>query len=379
MAQDKRHIITGFVLFLAAVGLSLLSGVRFMKMRGEEHIYPSEHLSSKKRLCSYFQDLEGTAGDTDVFVYKGEEEGGNLLILGGTHPNEPAGFITAFILVENIRVLRGKVVIVPRANSSGFSHNDPQEASPQHFALETSGGPRLFRSGSRLTNPVHQWPDPVLYINPAGQKLSGNETRNLNRCYPGKEKGNLTEKIAHGIMELIREEEIHLGIDLHEAAPEYPVINAIVFNENSAELAALSQMELQLEGYELRLEASPPNLRGLSHREWGEVAGVQAILLETTSASQGRLKGKTSASLITEGKDKNYTKAAKLGHLFVPYPEEGIPLRTRVARHLASIKVFVKSLTELNPERSIDIAHLPPPFDVEKLGIGAFLKPPKGR
>jgi hypothetical protein len=179
-------------------------------------------------------------------------------------------------------------------------------------------------------------------------------------------------------MELIREERIHLGIDLHEAAPEYPVINAIVFHENSAELAALSQMELQLEGYELRLEASPPNLRGLSHREWGDAAGIQAILLETTNASHGRLKGKTSPSLIVDGKDKNYAKAAKLGHLFVPYPEEGIPLRVRVARHLASIKVLLKSFGELNRERELVIDHLPLPSQVEKLGIGAFLKPANG-
>jgi len=378
MIHIKSHIVSGLLLFLVSVGLSLLSAIQFMRMHREEFISPSEDLSSKKRLSSYFSGLKDTPGDTDVFVYQGQKEGGNLLVLGGTHPNEPAGFITAVLLVENIKVLRGKVIIIPRANNSGFTHSDPQEASPQYFALDTPRGPRLFRYGSRLTNPVHQWPDPALYLNPSGQKLSGTEIRNLNRCYPGKKEGNLTERIAFGIMELIRKEEIHLGIDLHEAAPEYPVINAIVFHENSAELAALSQMELQLEGYELRLEASPPNLRGLSHREWGDAAGIQAILLETTNASHGRLKGKTSPSLIVEGKDKNYAKAAKLGRLFVPYPEEGVALRIRVARHLASLRALLKSLDDIAPEKGLDIDQLPSSSQVERLGIGAFLKPPKG-
>ncbi len=377
MTHFRRHFLSGLLLFLGSICLSLFSGFQFLKIHEKEPIYPSKSLSSKKMLSSYFPGLNGTPGDTDVYIYQGQEEGGHLLVLGGTHPNEPAGFITAVLLAENIKVQRGKVIIVPRANNSGFTHNDPQEASPQYFVLETSGGQRFFRYGSRLTNPVHQWPDPALYMNPSGQKLSGTEIRNLNRCYPGKESGYLTERIAYGIIELIKKERIHLGIDLHEAAPEYPVINAIVFHENSAELAALSQMELQVEGYDLRLEASPPNLRGLSHREWGDSAGIQAILLETTNASHGRLKGKTSPALIVDGKDKNYAKAAKLGHLFVPYGEEGIPLRVRVARHLASLKALLKSLAELHPERDLDIDYLPLPSQVEKLGIGAFLKPSK--
>ncbi len=378
MISFDRHFISGILLFLGAICLSFLSGTQFMRMHEEESIYPSEFLSSQKRLSSYFPGLKNTPGDTDVYIFQGMKEGGNLLILGGTHPNEPAGFITAVLLVENINVQRGKVIIVPRANNSGFTHNDPQEASSQFFGIDTPNGPRAFRFGSRLTNPVHQWPDPALYLNPSGQKLSGTEIRNLNRCYPGKEKGYLTEKIAYGIIELIKKENIHLGIDLHEAAPEYPVINAIVFHENSAELAALAQMELQLEGYELRLEASPPNLRGLSHREWGDTAGIQAILLETANASHGRLKGKTSPSLIVDGKDKNYAKAAKLGRLFVPYAEEGIALRVRVARHLASISALLKSLAELSPKKGLDIDHLPLPSQVETSGLGAFLKPPKG-
>lgn len=374
MKPFKKNTISGLLLFLLTLIICFFSGLRFLSMHQKEAIFPSPSLSSQKMLSDYFLKLKDTSGDTEVFLFQGKEQGGNLLILGGTHPNEPAGFVTAVLLIENIQVKRGKVVIIPRANSSGFSHSDPQEGNPQRFFLEARSGRRWFRLGSRLTNPIHQWPDPTTYRNPAGQNLTGSEIRNLNRCYPGRKKGYLTEKVAYAIMELIKEEKIDFGLDLHESAPEYPVINAIVFHENSAELAALAQMELQVEGLELRLEASPANLRGLSHREWGDHAGIKAILLETPNASHGRLKGKTSPSLIVDGKDKNYTKAARLGWLFVPYPEEGIPLKLRVARHLGAVEALLKSFAEPEPQKTIEIKNIPSWLEVKEKGFSSFLR-----
>ena len=365
-----------FFLLLTGI-LCFFSGQSFLAMHRAEPIYPSAGLSSKRMLSDYLPALKNTRGDTEVYVFEGREKGGNLLVVGGTHPNEPAGLVTSVLLAENISVKRGTVFIIPRANNSGFSHSDPQEGNPQRFSVPTPSGPRLFRLGSRLTNPIDQWPDPTIYINPAGQKLSGNEVRNLNRCYPGREKGYLTEKIARGIMGLIKQEGIDLGIDLHESAPEYPVINAIVFHENSAELAALAVLELQGEGFEIRLEASPVNLRGLSHREWGDDAHIMAVLLETPNASHGRLKGRPSSDLIVEGKDKFYVKAARLGWLFVPFGEQGIPLRERVARHLAAVEALLSSLKEIRPDKALQVQAIPPWADVQKKGVGPFLHPPE--
>lgn len=375
MRNIKGNFVSALLL-LFAIAICFLSALKFLSMQKKEAIFPSRGLTSRKMLSSYFPGLKKTWGDTDVYLYEGQEKGGNLLILGGAHANEPAGFITAVLLIENIQVSTGKIIIVPRANNSGFTHSQPQEGNPQRYSLESPWGRRHFRHGSRLTNPVHQWPDPSIYINPAGQKLSGADSRNLNRCYPGRKTGSLTEKIASGIMELIKKEKIDLALDLHEAAPEYPVINAIVFHENSADLAALALMELQIEGFEFRLEASPINLRGLSHREWGDHAQIMAILLESANASHGRLKGKTSPALIVEGKDKNYTKAAKLGRLFVPYDEDGIPLKLRVARHLAAVKSILSNLEELYPEKRIEIRNMPSSSELKKVGIGPFLNPP---
>ncbi|MGQ9472020.1 MAG: succinylglutamate desuccinylase [Candidatus Aminicenantales bacterium] len=359
----------GLISFIVA----FISGRQFVKMRLPEPVYPSPALTSQRKLSDYFPRLAATAGDTEVYIFQGAKPGGNILIVGGTHPNEPGGFLTAVVLVETVSVAQGKLVIIPRANASAFTHSDPQEGSPQRFFIPTARGKRWFRLGSRLTNPVDQWPDPAIYINPSGQKLSGSEVRNLNRCYPGRPNGLLTEQIAFGIMEVIRQEKIDLGVDVHEAAPEYPVINALVFHENSSELAALVAMAMETQGFNLRLEASPPRLRGLSHREWGDFGGIMAVLLETANASHGRLKGKPSPELVVEGTDKFYPRAARLGRLFVPYPEQGIPLKERVARHLAAISSLMESFSELFPEKRIYVMGIPQPEEVKQQGLGAFL------
>ena len=76
---------------------------------------------------------------------------------------------------------------MPRANASGFTHNLGQEAHPQTFDdRDAAAGRGRFSYGARVTNPVHQWPDPQVYMHAgSGQALSGSETRNLNRAYPG--------------------------------------------------------------------------------------------------------------------------------------------------------------------------------------------------
>ena len=377
MLKIKRHLFFGSVFLLGAMAIGYFSGQNFRSMHKDDNIYPSRGLTENKMLSEYFPKLKKTPGDTPVFIFQGEQPGSSILILGGAHPNEPAGTIAAVLLVENIEVEAGKVIIIPWANRSGFTHNDPFEGSPQRYSIKTQNGQRWFKYGSRLTNPIHQWPDPTVYINPSGQKLAGTECRNLNRSYPGRRNGNLTEKIAFGIMEVLRSENIDLALDLHEAAPEYPVINAIVFHENSAEIASVAFMELQLANFEFRLEASPPKLRGLSHREWGDFALVKAVLLETANVSHGRLKGKPSASLITEGRDKNYVKAGKLGRLFVPFKEEGIPLKLRVARHLVSIEALISALQEEDPAKILAFHGVPPVERVKIEGIGLFLSSQK--
>lgn len=133
--------------------------------------------------------------------------------------------------------------------------------------------------GSRASNPVDQWPDPDVYVHAAsGQQLSGSETRNINRAYPGRPDGNPTEQAAYAIAELIRAEDINETFDLHEASPEYPVINATVSHEKGMSLAAAGMMELTLGGIQMSL---------------GAVSGQSA---RTDPQGTGRLYGYDSAA-----------------------------------------------------------------------------------
>lgn len=345
----------------------------FTKMNTPEIIKKGPGVSQIKMLSDYFAGLKGTAGDTEVYILDSGKPGGTVMILGGTHPNEPAGYVGAIVLIENALPESGRMIVIPRANASGFTHTDYMEGSPQEFVLQTASGERHFRYGSRATNPIHQWPDPDVYVHAgSGQKLSGSETRNLNRAYPGRKDGNLTEKIAYGIVQLINSEKVNMTIDYHEASPEYPVINATVAHERAMDIAAEAVMNLQLEGIQMGLEPSPQKLHGLSHRELGDATDTLAILMETSNSAQGRLRGATSAELVITGKDKMYVQAAKLGRLFVPTDEKGHPISERVARHIAATSELIKVYNEQNPGAKILLDNVPVYAEMVA-GIGKYL------
>lgn len=367
---------TATIFLIISLICCFVSGKAFSAMKEEEPIIPGPGVTDEKMLSEYFSPLKGTNGDTKIYVLEGEEPGGKVLVLGGTHPNEPSGYMSAITLIENAQIKKGTMYIIPRSNNSAFTHNDPQEGSPQRFTIKTPHGERWFRYGSRATSPLDQWPDPDVYIHASsGQRLSGSETRNINRAYPGRPDGTFTEKVCYAIAELIRNEEIDMTIDLHEASPEYPVINATVAHERAMSVASKAVIQLQLKGIQMNLEPSPENFHGLTHRELGDYTDTLAILMETANAAQGRLRGKTDEDLVLTGKDKEYVKAAKLGRLFVPYDENGHPLEERVGRHISGIVELVKAYSEENPNRGIVIENFPSYNELLKKGLGEFLNP----
>ncbi len=375
----QRWSPTGAVLLLCAVTVALLAAPAFTRMRRPDLIVPGPGVSRVTALSAYLPALTGTPGDTAVYVVEGRRPGGTVLVLGGTHGDEPAGYIAAVILVERARVDRGRLIVVPRANESGFTHNVPQEGHPQQFAVDTPGGPRRFTFGARATNPVHQWPDPQVYTLASGQTLSGSETRNLNRAYPGRADGTLTERVAFAITTLIRTERVDLALDLHEASPEYPVVNTIVAHQRATDLAALANLGMQSAGVDIGLEASPETLRGLSHREWGDTTPALAVLMETTNPAEGRLRGPTNAGLVVEGRDRFYVLAAERRRLSVPFDDKGWPLATRVGRHLTGVTAFVDALGQLSPASAVELSDVPTYDAIVRQGLGAFLASPGAR
>lgn len=357
---------------------AFIAGKSYSAMHEQLPIVPGPGVTEEKMLSDYFPKLKGTNGDTPVYIFEGEKPGGKMLVLGGTHPNEPASNMAANLLIENVTMEAGTLFVIPRANNSAFTHNDAQEGSPQTYTINTPSGDRLFRYGSRATNPIDQWPDPDVYIHAAsGQQLSGSETRNLNRGYPGRVDGTFTEQVCYGITDLIRQEDIDMSFDLHEASPEYPVINAIVAHERAMGLSSQVAINLQLQGIQIGLEPSPTNLRGLTHREWGEYTDTIAILMETANPSQGRLRGKTDEALVLTGKDDGYVKAAELGRLFVPFDETGHPLEERVGRHLIALNEFAKCYSQEYEDLPIIMENVPGYDELLSQGIGNFLNPIK--
>ncbi len=356
----KKHYLTGTLCLAIAIVVMVFSSINFLSLKDLGEIVPGPSVKEVRMLSDYFDGIKDTNMDTEIYVLEGTKPGGKVLILGGTHCNEPSGYLSAITFIENAVVHEGTVYVIPYTNHSGMTHNDAQEASPQFFHIPTENGVRTFRYGSRASNPIDQWPDPDVYVHAAsGQQLSGSETRNINRAYPGRPDGTLTEQAAFAIAELIRNEEVNLTYDLHEASPEYPVINATVSHEKGMSVAAEGVMELQFSGIQMALEPSPSNLHGLTHRELGDYTDTIPLLMETANASQGRLRGATNEALVLTGIDKFYVKSQKLGFLYVPYDESGHPIEERVGRHLQGIIEYTKAYSGQYADKPVTFSNVP--------------------
>ena len=125
--------------------------------------------------------MEGTRYQTPIFQFQGESDGPTVLIIGGTHGNEPAGFEAAHRLLPWLAsktLMRGTLFCIPEANKVADQRN---------------------RRRIRVPLGVNE------------------EMGNLNRVYPGNSFGLPMERAAQQITELIREHGINLLIDLHES------------------------------------------------------------------------------------------------------------------------------------------------------------------
>ena len=341
-----------------AVSIAIMIGTSFNFLAARELPMPMEGPTKPEihMLSEWNPNLKDTNGDTPVYILNGKEPGGSALILGGTHPNEPSGYMGAFTFIETAVIEKGTVYVIPYTNHSAATHNDPGEGNIQYFTINTKSGERTFRFGSRATNPIDQWPDPDVYVhNPSGQQMSGSETRNINRAYPGVPDGNLTERMAYGVAALIRDKDIDITFDLHEASPEYPVINATVAHQDAMTLASEGCINLLMGGIEMSLEQSPTNMHGLTHRELGDYTDTMAILMETANASQGRLRGASGEAQAIGGLDKFYVIEEKLDMLAVPFDESGHPIEERVGRHLQGVYEYIAAFNNVEAEAGEEI------------------------
>jgi predicted deacylase len=271
--MSGRLLAQKFVVIALGILLLATSGASFYKSRRlKEPVVLGPGVTAVKPLSTWFEPLRGTANDCNIYFLDGQEPGATMLVLGGSHPEEPAGRLVTWILAENAVVRKGRLIVVLSTNRSATTVTRLGGAYPPDFSIATDFGSRTFRMGDRWTNPLDQWPDPEVYFHyPSGQQLAYVDIRNVNRVWPGRANGTLTEQTAYALMEMIRREKVDIELDLHEAELQYPVISTIVTHQRGQDMATMVSMTLtDMEGFKIGTEFSPRTLHGLSHREIGD-------------------------------------------------------------------------------------------------------------
>ena len=72
----------------------------------------SDAFTRRVPLSAWNASLAGTMMDTWVYVFDSGVPGGSVLLLGGTHPYEPASPMTAYVAMENLAVTKGRVFVI---------------------------------------------------------------------------------------------------------------------------------------------------------------------------------------------------------------------------------------------------------------------------
>lgn len=379
----KKQLLGNIAVFLVVTILAGIAGVDFIRQRQPEELYKDNpNLTRVIHLSDYNENLEGTAGDTEVYVFESGVPGGKALIYGGTHSNELAGEMMAVMLMENVKCEAGTLYVIVHANNSGVSHTTPLRA--QHGSVEftlADGSTRTIRIGSRLSNPVDSWPDPNYRMANSGRELKHDECaelRNLNRNHPGVKDGYLTEQICYAIYNMVSTENINLVYDGHEAGAEgnpNRLANLIVSHDRGLAVGANAALTAMLdEGIPLKSEISGQTSFGTSHRGLGDNTEAYCNLMETVNPIQGSCHGKVTDALIKDGAEPNITALINAG-LISGYEWTGSsPLATRTGYQLAAVESLIKCYTEANPDNPIVITGIPEISDIMADGLEAHLK-----
>ncbi|MFC2095645.1 succinylglutamate desuccinylase/aspartoacylase family protein [Candidatus Bipolaricaulota bacterium] len=263
-------------------------------------IRPGYGVSELRWLSDYHPALEGTSGDTPVYILRGDQPGGTLLLLGGTHGNEIAGTMAATLLIERAEAHMGTVIVIPHTNNSAAKLNteylvdvdgELRSVYPFHESwisvTSDTGEERDFRYGSRFTQPEDQGADdPEVYVHPSGFESMGADARNLDRAHPGVSEGTLTEQISCALFQLATAEEVDVVIDMHESSPTSPLAHTIICHPRGIDIASFALFELEADRIYMKLELSRPEHAGISHWEFGQKLNAFSFLIETPNPGQ---------------------------------------------------------------------------------------------
>ena len=368
------------ILLLVIVAAAMIQGGRqlFNHRHFQLPIIAGPGVTEVKKLSEYCQDIEDTMADTYVFFLEGKEPGGKTLIMASTHSNEPAALLAALIFLENAVMEKGTLIIIPVFNHSGSRNTRPGDGYPLYFEIPTEWGKKKFRMGNRDASWLDQWPDPDVYIHyPDRQLLSFIDVRNTNRTWPGRPDGPLMERVTYAAMQIIREENVDIAVDVHGAETMFPVTNCIVAPEKSKRIATMTTLTVKArEKFDNHVEPSPSGFRGLSHREIGDYSDAMPFLLEAPIPFLDQPTGPKTEALLMDGKDPFLLSLAKEGKLFVPYDETGWPMAKRVGQHCSVIQELMTQFSKKFPDKTISVQNVPRYADVVKNGVGHYYKNP---
>ena len=87
MNMKKTYLSAAAILVVAGIVGSIAGMSFYTKRHFQEDIVTGPNVTEVFKLSKYNPNLEGTIGDSDVYVLKGEKEGGSLVVLGSTHAN----------------------------------------------------------------------------------------------------------------------------------------------------------------------------------------------------------------------------------------------------------------------------------------------------
>lgn len=379
--MSNKRLLLLKIIALTLVGIALvIAGLDFYRHRTyQEAVVMGSGVTELKRLSDYFSPLAGTVADCNIYILDSGNPGGTLMLLGGAHPEEPASNLTAQLFVENAVVEKGKLIVVIRANRSASTVTRPGEAYPQFYHIETDWGTKKYRMGDRWSNPLDSWPDPEVYVNyPSKQLLAYMDIRNLNRTWPGKANGLITEQVSYAFTKVIEAEDVDLFIDYHEAELEYPIVSTIVAHEKAMEVACMAAMILSDEEFNrpIGMEYSPKALHGLSHREVGDHTKAASLLFETPEPFLDRVRGSTDEELLLTGRDQFVMTAGKYGLLYEQIDENGWSIDVRVGRHCSTTLEVIQVWSEMNSDKQLIVKNIPRYSEVIEKTVGYYFHNP---
>ena len=369
-----------FIFLLVVIAVMVIGGLQLYRHRHYKMpIVIGPGVTKVAKLSEFSEGLKGTMADTDVFFLEGKEEGGKVFIMANTHANEPAALLASLIFIENAVVEKGTLIIIPQFNHSASRNTRPGDGYPLYFEIPTEWGSKKFRMGNRDASPLDQWPDPDVYIHyPDKQLLSFLDVRNTNRTWPGRANGPLMERVTHGAMQLMREENVDMAVDIHGAETMFPVTNCIVAPEKSVRIATMATLTIKArEGFDSHVEPSPSGFRGLSHREIGDFSETMPFLLEAPIPFLDQPTGPKTVKLLLDGKDPFLLSLSKKGKLFVPYDETGWSMEKRVGQHCSVVLELMRQFSRRLPEKKIEVRSVPRYAEIVKNGVGYYFHDPK--